>query len=46
MFELEHRRTGTQVGQEAPLHAFLLEDPRYLSLVRAWFDGIARESAS
>ncbi|MBL0421258.1 homoserine O-acetyltransferase [Ramlibacter sp. AW1] len=42
---LENRRSVSYAEIDAPHghDAFLLEDPRYLALVRAWFDGIARE---
>jgi homoserine O-acetyltransferase/O-succinyltransferase len=40
---LENRRSVTYAEIDAPHghDAFLLEDPRYLAAVRAWFDGIA-----
>jgi len=42
---LENRRHCSYAEIDAPHghDAFLLEDPRYLSAVRAWFDGIAAE---
>jgi homoserine O-acetyltransferase len=42
---LENRRRCSYAEIDAPHghDAFLLEDPRYLSMVRAWFDGIAAE---
>ena len=42
---LDNRRSFTYGEIDAPHghDAFLLEDPRYLSLVRAWFDRIATE---
>ncbi|MEJ7930299.1 homoserine O-acetyltransferase [Ramlibacter sp. AN1015] len=42
---LENRRQVSYAEIDAPHghDAFLLEDPRYLSLVRAWFDRIAAE---
>ncbi|TFZ01932.1 homoserine O-succinyltransferase MetX [Ramlibacter humi] len=45
---LDNRRRCTYAEIDAPHghDAFLLEDPRYLSLVRAWFDGIHTELAA
>jgi homoserine O-acetyltransferase/O-succinyltransferase len=42
---LENRRSCSYAEIDAPHghDAFLLEDPRYLSVVRAWFDRIASE---
>jgi homoserine O-acetyltransferase len=42
---LENRRSCSYAEIDAPHghDAFLLEDPRYLSMVRAWFDRIASE---
>ena len=42
---LENRRDCSYAEIDAPHghDAFLLEDPRYLSVVRAWFDRIASE---
>ncbi|TFY97942.1 homoserine O-succinyltransferase MetX [Ramlibacter rhizophilus] len=45
---LENRREVSYAEIDAPHghDAFLLDDPRYLSLVRAWFDRIASEPAA
>ncbi|MBA2962852.1 MULTISPECIES: homoserine O-succinyltransferase MetX [Ramlibacter] len=42
---LDNRRSCTYAEIDAPHghDAFLLEDPRYLALVRAWFDRIGKE---
>ena len=44
---LDNRRRVSYAEIDAPHghDAFLLEDPRYLALVRAWFEDIARELA-
>ena len=44
---LHNKRDVSYAEIDAPHghDAFLLEDPRYLSLVRAYFDGIAKEAA-
>jgi homoserine O-acetyltransferase len=44
---LENRRDVSYAEIDAPHghDAFLLEDPRYMGAVRAYFDAIARESA-
>ncbi|RYY66391.1 MAG: homoserine O-acetyltransferase, partial [Comamonadaceae bacterium] len=42
---LDNRRSCTYAEIDAPHghDAFLLEDPRYHALVRAWFDRVAQE---
>jgi homoserine O-acetyltransferase len=44
---LDNRRDVSYAEIDAPHghDAFLLEDTRYLAAVRAYFDGIAKESA-
>jgi homoserine O-acetyltransferase len=45
---LDNRRSCTYAEIDAPHghDAFLLEDPRYLALVRAWFDRVGKEVGS
>ncbi len=45
---LDNRRHVSYAEIDAPHghDAFLLDDPRYLALVRAWFERIAQENAA